>query len=140
MKNLILILTIVFLSATACKQTPKKDQGPTQMEKVMAVHDSLMPKMNTLTKLVAELNEKADTTETGMKYEAAKKDLQAAHKSMMDWMQDFGTKFDHEEILKGKELTPEKKELLNEEEKEVEALKKQIDTSIENAEVLLGKN
>ncbi|MDG3582599.1 hypothetical protein [Galbibacter pacificus] len=140
MKNLILILSIVFLSATACKQTPKKDQGPTQMEKVMAVHDSLMPKMNTLTKLVAELNEKADTTETGMKYEAAKKDLQAAHKSMMDWMQDFGTKFDHEEILKRKELTPEKKELLNEEEKEVEGLKEQIDTSIKNAEVLLGEN
>ncbi|MEL4308558.1 hypothetical protein [Joostella sp. CR20] len=138
MKRLLVLALAVSLSAISCK-TETKNAGPTQMETVMAVHDSLMPKMSTVNKLIGELNAKADTTEVGLKYNAAKEDLQAAHKSMMDWMQDFGTKFDHEEILKGKELSEEKKALLDEEEKEVTALKEQINTSIENAEKLLAE-
>lgn len=74
-------------------------------------------------------------TQTPMKIKAIASPVRA-HQSMMDWMQDFGTKFDHDEILKGKELSDGKKALLAEEEVEVKALKERINGSIENAEKL----
>ena len=105
----------------------------------MAVHDEVMPKMGTIGKLVSELKPKVDTTEAGVQYEKAMKDLQDAHKAMMDWMQGFGDRFDSDEILHGKELTPQKKEWLLEEEEKVEALREQINQSIANAQQILNK-
>ncbi|WP_394974652.1 hypothetical protein [uncultured Croceitalea sp.] len=134
-KILAVLFTTVFV--LSCKQEKKVEEGPTQMEEVMAIHDEVMPKMGTLSKLVADLKEKVDTTATGKEYEMAMKDLQEANKSMMDWMMGFGDRFDSDEILEGKELSPEKQEWLNEEKEKVEALKEQINTSIENAEALL---
>ncbi|MFD2099888.1 hypothetical protein [Flagellimonas iocasae] len=132
----ILILTVAF---TACKEEKKASEGPTQMEHVMAVHDEVMPKMSAIGKLVGELKAKVDTTETGQQYATAMKDLQDAHAAMMDWMQNFGNRFDHEEILQGKELSEQKQVWLNEEEEKVMALKEQINGSIESAESLLAK-
>ncbi len=106
----------------------------------MAIHDEVMPKMGTLAKYTAELKAKVDTTEMGQQYETAMKDLQDANTSMMDWMMGFGDRFDSDEILNGKELSPQKLEWLNEEEVKVKAVKEQINSSIEKAELLLGKN
>ncbi len=119
----------------ACKE--KETETLSQMKEVMAIHDEVMPKMGTIGKLVAELKPKVDSTETGIAYDKAMKDLQEAHKSMMDWMKGFGDRFTSDEILNGAALTPQKQEWLNEEEEKVKALKLQINTSIENAEKLL---
>ncbi len=127
-------LTLVFI--LSCKEK-KETETLTQMKEVMAIHDEVMPKMGTIGKLVGELKPKIDSTETGIAYEMAMKDLQAAHKSMMDWMKGFGDRFTSDEILNGAELTEEKQMWLNEEEKKVKALKEQINSSIENAEILL---
>lgn len=134
----LLIYTFILINFS-CKQEKKASDEPTQMDKVMAVHDEVMPKMSTLGKLVGELKSKVDTTETGQQYEAAMIDLQAANKSMMDWMMGFGDRFDSDEILDGKELTEEKQKWLDEEEVKVNALKEQINSSIKKAETLLGK-
>ena len=103
----------------------------------MAVHDDVMPKMGTVGKLASTLKPMVDSTETGMQYEKAMKDLQKANKSMMEWMQGFGSKFDSDEILNGKELTPEKQNLLNTEEVKVKEVADLINSSIANAEALL---
>lgn len=133
-------LLFILVFSFSCKQEKKTDEEkPTQMEQVMIVHDEVMPKMGTISKLVAELKSKVDSTETGMEYQAAMRDLQKANKSMMDWMMGFGNRFDSDEILNGKELTSEKKEWLNEEEEKVNALKEQINMSIEKAQLLLEK-
>ncbi len=108
------------------------------MQEVIAIHDEVMPKMSDISKLVAQLKPMADSTETGMEYMVAMKDLQAAHKSMMDWMQGFGSRFDSDEILNGKELNSEKKAWLLEEEQKVIRLRKDINGSIERAEALLS--
>lgn len=110
-----------------------------QMEKVMAIHDEVMPKMGTIGKLVAELKPKVDSTEMGMEYGKAMKDLQASHQSMMDWMRGFGDRFDSDEILNGKALTEQKQKWLDEEEVKVKALKEEINSSIERAETILKK-
>jgi len=131
-----LCLSLFFFS---CKQEKKTNDGPTQMEQVMAIHDEVMPKMGTLAKYTAELKAKVDTTEMGKQYEAAMKDLQNANRSMMDWMKGFGERFDSDEILNGAALSTEKQQWLNEEEGKVKALKEQINSSIARAEELLAK-
>lgn len=132
-----LVLCVVSITFS-CKEGKKENATTTtQMEEVMAIHDEVMPKMGTLAKYTAELKAKVDTTEIGQQYEAAMKDLQNANKSMMDWMMGFGNRFDSDEILNGKELTPQKLEWLNEEEEKVKALREQINASIEKAEQLL---
>lgn len=140
MKKTLLLLTCVFLlSNLACKEAKKTPEGPTQMEQVMAIHDEVMPKMGKLGKLVGQLKSKVDTTEVGQQYEAAMKDLQEANTAMMDWMRDFGDKFDSDEILNGKELTKEKQQWLDEEEEKVKIVKEKINGSIERAETLLAQ-
>nr|WP_299342227.1 hypothetical protein [Allomuricauda sp.] len=134
--KLIFILTTVF-AFISCKQEKKTQEGPTQMEQVMAIHDEVMPKMGKLGKMVGELKSKVDTTEMGQKYQVAMKDLQEANMAMMDWMRNFGDRFDSEEILDGKELTEQKQIWLDEEEVKVKALRDQINQSLEKAEALL---
>ncbi len=56
---------------------------------------------------------------------------------MMDWMKGFGDSFDGEEFMKGKTPTEEKQKILDQQEKSVEALRDQMNSSIENAEKLL---
>ena len=139
-KSTLAFITLLFI-VTSCKTEPKKAEATTsKMQEVMAVHDEVMPKMSTISKLVAQLKPMADSTETGKEYMSAMKDLQAAHKSMMDWMQGFGARFDSDEILNGKELSAEKKQWLLEEEKKVSQLKKDINGSISRAEELLSEN
>lgn len=134
----IALLSLLFIGIS-CKTEPKKAETSSKMEEVMAVHDEVMPRMSTISKLVAQLKPMADTTETGKVYMMAMKDLQAAHKSMMDWMQGFGARFDSDEILNGKELNAEKKQWLLEEEVKVNQLKEDINSSIARAQELLDE-
>lgn len=139
MRKFSLLLLILTIGLASCKNGEKKSEGPTQMEEVMAVHDNLMPKMSDISSLMSELETKIDSSQSSTQYQKAINDLEASHKAMMDWMKDFGAKFDVDEILKGKPLTQEKQQLLDQEQKEVDDLKKQIETSIANAKNLLGK-
>ena len=130
------LLATLLLVAVSCKEE-KKAQEPSRMEAIMAVHDSVMPRMSELSSLVAELKPLADSTEAGQPYREAMEGLQASHQSMMDWMRGFGERFDHEEVMKGKELSPEKKEWLVEEEAKVNAMRDQVFESIEKARTVL---
>ena len=141
MKKFILVLaSVVFTISTACKEEKKISSESSQMKEVMAIHDEVMPKMGKIGSLVAQLRKKIDSDEGGANEKKAMEDLQDANKSMMDWMQGFGNRFDSEEILNGKTLSEEKKQWLNEEEEKVKIVKKKINTSIANAEALLRNN
>jgi len=138
MKKYLFSFLVVCLILTSCKEEKSADSS--QMKQVMAIHDEVMPKMGTIGKMVGELSElENDSTVNVKSYQEARKDLQDAHKSMMDWMKGFGDRFDPDEILNGKELTKEKQKWLDQEEEKVNALKDQINQSIENAEKLLKK-
>jgi len=131
---------VFLLLLVSCKEEAKKTEAKSdtsQMKKVMAIHDEVMPKMGSFGKLVAELSKKEDSTEMGLRYKEAREDLQAAHKSMMDWMRGFGDKFDSDEILNGKALSEEKQKLLDAEEKKIKEVSDAINSSLEKAEALL---
>ncbi|APQ17062.1 hypothetical protein [Maribacter hydrothermalis] len=139
MKKLVtLIVAIGLLSITSCKESKKVEEA-SRMEHVMAIHDEVMPKMGTLGKLVGQLKPMADSLGVESAEAKAMKDLQEANRSMMDWMQGFGDRFDSEEIMKGKELSDEKKEWLKEEEEKVQQVKENINSSIKRAEEILSK-
>ena len=143
MKTLTLFFLVIGTMAISCKEekkaeTSSKENG--QMSKVMAIHDEVMPKMGKIGQLVGQLKPMADTTAQGKQYEKAMKDLQTANESMMKWMRDFGDQFDSDEIMNGKELTEQKKLMLNVEEENIKAVKKLIESSIQNAEALIGEN
>lgn len=122
-----------------CKEEKKTDDSAVTMESVMAIHDEVMPKMGSIGKLVASLKPMVDSTQTGQAYEKAMNDLQESHKAMMEWMQGFGGRFDSDEIMNGKQLTPEKEEWLKEEAEKMKMVKEQINSSIANAEALLAE-
>jgi hypothetical protein len=139
MKKLFSLLTIVgLLIITSCKDSKKVDE-PSRMEQVMDIHNEVMPKMGTLGKLVGQLKPMADSLGAESIEAKAMKDLQLANKSMMDWMQGFGNRFDSDEIMNGKELSKEKELWLKEEKEKVKKVRADINSSIERAEEILKK-
>lgn len=143
MKNIVILSMALSLLTVGCKEEKKPEATPVannQMKEVMAIHDEVMPKMGKVGRLVGKLKAMVDTTEQGKRYEKAMRDLQTANTSMMKWMQDFGDQFDSDEILNGKELSEQKKLLLNVEEDNIKKVKQQIESSIAAAEALLQEN
>lgn len=114
-------------------------QESTPMQQVMTAHDEVMTKMPKLVKLINALQPKVDTTQSGQKHQHAINSLKSSNSSMMKWMQGFGKRFTADEMLKGKALSDEKKEWLAEENKKIEALRKEINASILKAELLLDQ-
>ena len=137
MRNIAILFITLFTVATSCKNNEKETKEETRMERVVAAHDELMPKMGTIGKLINTLEQKADSTAHGQKYKMAQDDLKDAYNYMMDWMKGFGDRFDADEIMEGKTLTKEKETWLIEEEEKVNIMRNKINTSIANAEALL---
>lgn len=137
MKKIVVILILACsVNFFSCKEE-KKDERVMQMQEVMAIHDEVMPKMSKVSKLVGKLKPMADSLGIESPQGKAMKDLQEANMTMMDWMQDFGDRFDSDEIMDGKELSEEKKKWLDEEETKIKEVKEKINSSIANAESLL---
>ncbi len=140
------IFALIIFGLASCKPEPKAPEK-TQMQAVMEVHDAVMPKMGTIGKLVKELGLKKDSLngfeapdqEAIENIEKALDSLKAGHKFMMDWMKDFGSQFTAEEILKGKELSPEKKIALSKEVIKVAQMEAAINGSISFAEMVLER-
>ena len=138
MKQFFPILILALFTVVSCKKNTEKE-GSTQMQRVMAVHDEVMPEMKTIANLVGELQPKVDSTDQGIRYGEAVKALQDSHRAMFTWMREFGERFTSDEILNGAPLTEEKQKWLDEEEEKVIALKNQILESIQNAQALQGQ-
>ncbi len=131
-KQFILFLLFIFtLGAVA--------QERSEMEQVMEMHDKAMEKMPELVKLINQLQTASQNSVDKAKYELAIEELKTSNKSMQNWMVGFGQRFDTDEIMKGKELTKQKKEWLQEEKTKIIALEEEIDGALANAEKLLSK-
>lgn len=112
-------------------------QETSQMQQVMEKHDQVMDKMPELVRLINSLQTAAQNSEDKAKYELAIEDLKASNTSMQNWMIGFGERFDADEMMKGKELTPQKQEWLKEEQIKILALGKEIDRVMKKTGLLL---
>ncbi len=141
-KLLLMLLTLSFMINFSCKEDKQKVAVTTenQMEKVIAIHDEVMPKMGKVGRLVGQLRKKIDADQGSMIEKNVMEDLQEANAAMMEWMQNFGTTFDSDEIMNGKALSDEKQLLLDQEEQKIIEVKEKIETSISKAEEILAEN
>ena len=102
MKKFYLIVFTIALFATGCGKTNSDDQPEKVTEsdkdelynKVMAIHDEVMPKMNDLHKLKKQLTEEIENSpdlveERRQQIESRIKQLDEASESMMQWMRNF---------------------------------------------------
>jgi glutamyl-tRNA reductase len=116
-----------------------------KMEKTIAIHDSVMPKMSNINDMISKLEQKKDSLSESKKVQAAKEDLKQAHDQMMNWMKNLSNTFTAEQINQGiqtREADSLKKALkdLDELKKEAENMQKAINSSIKQAEDLLSEN
>lgn len=110
----------------------------TQMQRLVKEHDQLMAKeMGKTVRLIGQLQQRVKQGDDLSQYESAIEALKAANKAMSDWMQGFGSRFDAEEMYQAKPLTDQKKVWLDQEEVKFFAMKDQLQSSIEEAELLL---
>jgi len=138
MKQLILALFLL-LSMIACKENKTEEvaKEPTQMEKVIAVHDEMMPKMGDIGQYINKLEAGLDSTSVDSAKVNAIKELKAANRTMMTWMKDFGQAFTGDEIRNGAELSAEKQKELDKFQKSAEDMKSQMLKALEMAEKAL---
>jgi hypothetical protein len=109
------------------------------MEEIVAVHDELMPKMSEISLLITQLEERMDSTQADSIRQVVVMDLKSANEAMMTWMMDFSNDYDSEEVMEGKELTPEKEALLDTYTSSVMELKDKMEGAMERAQALLNQ-
>jgi len=147
-----LFIAVIAFTIASCGNTTKSEENTVAtanseqfyqlLDEVMDVHDEMMPQMGKLSELRQNLEEKAGEDKmNAMQYEEAAKDLEDAHKSMMDWMKDFGEVFPYkEDRLEGmnEDQIKESIELMKEQQTAVIAMKEKMVSSMENARALLA--
>src|SRR5699024_4413909 len=147
-----LFIAVIAFTIASCGNTTKSEENTVAtanseqfyqlLDEVMDVHDEMMPQMGKLSELRQNLEEKAGEDKmNAMQYEEAAKDLEDAHKSMMDWMKDFGEVFPYkEDRLEGmnEDQIKERIELMKEQQTAVIAMKEKMVSSMENARALLA--
>jgi len=152
MKFLVVFISILAISSCSSGKKEDKTKNPNEalLNEVIAIHDSAMAKMGSITQYQKQIKESMDSaTVDSMKIEVYAQ-LEQAHDGMMVWMRDFSEKFPSGKIMGGEELEQSKAtddgqtRSLEEEEKLLFGLKESakkmsydIDQSLENAQELM---
>ena len=132
----VFLMVLIFVSCGEQKKSAK-DQ---LKEKVMAVHDEIMPKMGDIMKYKKELNVKINeltqigADENADEIDQLKKgvtDLDNSHDEMMGWMHQYNNDF---EGMVEKEVM----DYLNDQMKKIEDVAKTTNAALKTAEELLG--
>jgi hypothetical protein len=106
--SVFLIVSSVLIVSCSEKQKEAKDE---LYDKVMAVHDEIMPKMGDIMKFKKQLQEKIDALSEAEEIDSVKiseleqaiADLDNSHDEMMGWMRQFDNDFEgmvNEDIMK----------------------------------------
>jgi len=106
--SVFLIVSSILIVSCSEKQKEAKDE---LYDKVMAVHDEIMPKMGDIMKFKKQLQEKIDALSAAEEVNSAKiseleqaiADLDNSHDEMMGWMRQFDNDFEgmvNEDIMK----------------------------------------
>ena len=146
MKYFVMLFVSIILITSCQEETPKEVKiFDDKMEKTIAIHDSVMPKMSNINDMISKLEQKKDSLSESKKVQAAKEDLKQAHDQMMTWMKNLSNTFTAEQINQGiqtREADSLKKALkdLDKLKKEAENMQKAINSSIKQAEDLLSGN
>ena len=129
------ILASVF-SVISCQEDPKKTAEYAQMQRILSLHDEVMPEMSTISKQITALESVFHMDSTQMALGESIEELKAANQAMMQWMMDFSEVFSTEEIMGKEIISSDKRSLLEDYESSALALKKKMLGAIERADSL----
>jgi paraquat-inducible protein B len=138
MKTFLSIFIMSAILLVACEEKPKETD--VLYNKVMEVHDEIMPKMGDIMKLKKQLKEKLAELDTATEIDRAKiddieraiADLDNSHEEMMGWMRQFDRDFEgmvNEEILK----------YLNDQKGRIEKVGQVTNAALQNAQEQLAE-
>lgn len=140
-----LFIAVLAITLWSCGNSESDDKVEFYqlLHQVFDVHDEMMPQMGKLSELRQELEKRVEEEPMdAITYQEAIADLESAHKGMMDWMKDFGEVFPYkEDRLEGmnEDQIKESIELMKEQQVLVDAMKKEMVSSMENASAILAK-
>jgi len=140
MKKMVLMILPLVVLFSSCGDK-KEDAQKALLDKVLAVHDEVMPLMGDIMKYKKQLNAKIDelidagaeeNTDQIAKLKEAVKSLENSHDGMMNWMHGFDRNFEgkvQEEVL----------DYLNDQMTKIEAVAKETNVALQKAEELLAE-
>ena len=129
------ILASVF-SIISCQEDPKKTAEYAQMQRILSLHDEVMPEMSTISKQISVLESVFGMDSTQIALGESIEELKGANQAMMQWMMDFSEGFSTEEIMGKEIISSDKRFLLEDYESSALALKKKMLGAIERADSL----
>lgn len=136
MRNYLILGLLSAFTLISCNEDPKNTQQHAQMERILNLHDEVMPEMSTISRLISALESATQADSTQVVLGESVEELKEANQAMMQWMMDFSEAFTTEEIM-GKELIPqEKQSLLTQYEASATALKQTMLGAIKRADAL----
>ena len=139
MKKLLAIILITAAIFAGCGEK-KEDAQKALLDKVIEVHDEVMPLMNDIMEYKKELNAKIDELANSAKEDKEAKiaelkkaveDLENSHEGMLDWMRQFNSNFEgkvEEEVMS----------YLNDQMSKIESVGKETNAALKKAEELLA--
>ena len=133
-------ITLIFLSLIlfiSCQQNPKDSEKYAQMERILAIHDEVMPEMGTISGLISQIEPMYAADSTRVSFAKATEQLKEANGAMMQWMMDFSEDFTTDEIMGKTKIDQAKQSDLDRYEDSANRLKNQMLSAIKNAENLL---
>jgi hypothetical protein len=131
--SLILFSLALLLS---CQHNPKESEKYAQMERILAIHDEVMPEMGTISGLINQLEPKFIADSTLVVYGVVVEELKQANGAMMQWMMDFSEDFTTDEIMGKTKIDETKQAGLDRYEASANSLKEQMLEAIEKAKNL----
>lgn len=139
MKTTLSLFTLVLILFVSCSDS-KKSAQEALLDKVMAVHDEIMPKMGAIMKDKKQLKAKIEELSSDEASNAAEidilqkavKDLDNAHDEMMDWMHGFDRNF--EGMVEDEVMVYLKDQMIK-----IEKVGQITNTALKNAEELLAE-
>lgn len=136
MRDYVILLLLCACTLFSCNEDPKNTQQYAQMERILNLHDEVMPEMSTISRLISALESATQADSTQVVLGESVEELKEANQAMMQWMMDFSEAFTTAEIM-GKELIPqEKQSLLTQYEASATALKQKMLGAIKRADSL----
>ena len=136
MRRLLILLISFTFTFFSCQENPKDTSEYAQMERILALHDEVMPEMGTISGLIGQLEPLFTADSTLVQYGSAVEDLKMANGAMMQWMMDFSEDFTTDEIMGKTMIDKEKQNLLDRYEESANRLKLQMLGALEQGQNL----
>ena len=134
MRISLVLFSLVLLFS--CQHNPKESEKYAQMERILAIHDEVMPEMGAISGLINQLEPKFLADSTLVVYKVVVEELKQANGAMMQWMMDFSEDFTTDEIMGKTKIDETKQTDLDRYEASAIRLKEQMLGAIEKAKNL----